>query len=133
MGSIQASTFLRRILWVDALSSGAMGLAMLLASDALAAVLQLPVQLLSGAGIVLLPFAAYVAFLASRTHLSPLAVWSVIGLNVLWVIESVLLLMSNWVAPNALGAAFVVAQAVAVASFAQLEYLGLRRSPAAAR
>jgi hypothetical protein len=54
----------------------------------------------------------------------------VIVINAVWVIESLLLVMGNRVAPNALGQAFVVAQALAVAVFAELEYFGLRRSRA---
>ena len=38
------------------------------------------------------------------------------------------LLLSGYVAPNALGIAFVVAQALAVAVLAELQFVGLRRS-----
>jgi hypothetical protein len=59
-------------------------------------------------------------------------VWTVIALNAVWVIESVWLLAGDWVQPNALGTAFVLAMAAAVAGLACLEYAGLRRmSPAA--
>ena len=57
-----------------------------------------------------------------------LGVWSIIGLNVVWVIDSVLILATGWVEPNALGYAVVIAQALAVGVFAELEYVGLRRS-----
>src|SRR3546814_17864393 len=48
----------------------------------LANVLALPADLISQAGFVLIPFAAFVGYLATRAELSRLAVWSVIALNV---------------------------------------------------
>jgi hypothetical protein len=132
MTSIRASSLLRRVLVVDAVSSGAMGIAMVAFGELLAGLLQLPVELLSETGIVLLPFAAFVGFIASRSEPSRFAVWTIIGLNVVWVVDSILLLFTGWVAPNALGYAFVIAQAAAVLVFADLEYMGLRRSRPAA-
>jgi hypothetical protein len=76
----------------------------------------------------LLPFVAYVAYVAGREQLVPATVWIVILVNALWVIASVGLLLSGWVTPNGLGMAFVVVQAVAVGLFAELQYIGLRRA-----
>ena len=45
----------------------------------------------------------------------------------LWALDSIVLLLINWVAPNAFGTAFVVAQALVVAGFAALQYLGVRQ------
>ena len=128
MHSTSTSSFLRRVLAFDAVSSGAMGLGVLLLAPTLAGVLQLPADLLRQVGFVLLPFAAFVGFLASRAQPSRIGVWIVIALNVLWVIDSVLLLFANGIAPNALGYAFVIAQAVVVGVLAELEYIGLRRA-----
>ncbi len=128
MTSIRASSLLRRVLIVDAVSSGAMGLAMIAFAELLADLLQLPLDLISEAGIVLLPFAACVGFVASRSEPSCLAVWSIIALNVVWVVDSIVLLFTGWVAPNALGYAFVIGQAAVVLAFADFEYMGLKRS-----
>jgi len=76
----------------------------------------------------LLPFAAFLVYLATRENLSPVAVWTVIILNILWTADSFLLLLSGWAAPTTLGYAFVIFQACGVAIFAALEYFGLRRS-----
>jgi hypothetical protein len=64
-------------------------------------------------------------------HTSALAagVWVVILANVGWVIGSLLLLVAGGLAPNALGAAFVLVQAIAVAVLAELEVIGLNRMP----
>ena len=132
MTSIRASSLLRRVLIVDALTSGAMGLAMIAFAGLFADLLQLPLDLISEAGIVLLPFAAFVGFVASRREPARLAVWTIIALNVVWVVDSIVLLFTGWVAPNALGHAFVIAQAAVVLVFADFEYMGLKRSTAVA-
>jgi hypothetical protein len=59
-------------------------------------------------------------------------VWVVIGLNAMWVVESGLLLIGDWVQPTTLGIAFVIAQAVAVGVFAELQYFSVRTSRTAA-
>jgi hypothetical protein len=132
MTSIHASSLLRRVLIVDAVTSGAMGLATIVFAELFADLLQLPLELISEAGIVLLPFAAFVGFVASRREPARIAVWTIIALNVVWVVDSIVLLFTGWVAPNALGYAFVIAQAAAVLAFADFEYMGLKRSAAVA-
>ncbi|MGE0726318.1 MAG: hypothetical protein AB7O45_18235, partial [Alphaproteobacteria bacterium] len=94
--------------------------------------LGLPAALLRGAGIVLLPFAALVAWLGTRREVARGAVWAVVVVNALWAIDSIVLLLTGWVAPTGLGIAFVVFQAVVVAGFAELQWMGLRRSAAVA-
>jgi hypothetical protein len=51
---------------------------------------------------------------------------------VLWAAASGLLLASGWVAPTALGYAFVIGQAAVVALLGELQYVGLRRPVAMA-
>lgn len=125
---IQHETFLRRVLLADAAVGVVAGLLMAGAAGLLAGLLGLPEALLRGVGLVLLPYGALLAFLATRAQLAPAAVWAVIALNALWVIDSLGLLLSGWVAPNMLGYAVVLLQAVAVGVFAELEFVGLRRS-----
>jgi hypothetical protein len=47
--------------------------------------------------------------------------------NVIWVVASILVLVSGAIAPTALGIAFVIFQAIVVAGFADLQFTGLRR------
>jgi hypothetical protein len=54
----------------------------------------------------------------------------VIALNVAWVIASIALLFV--LAPSPFGYAFVIAQAIALGVLAELQYIGLKRAPAAA-
>lgn len=128
MQTKSSSAFLRCVLAVDALSCVGMGLGLLAFPALLASWLNLPEALLRQAGIVLLPFAAFVGFLATRSQPPRIGVWVAIALNVLWVIESVLLLFSAEIEPSALGYAFVIVQAVVVGVLAELEYVGLRRA-----
>jgi hypothetical protein len=126
------SSFLRRVLLADAIASAATGLLMLLGAGFLEPLLGLPGALLKTAGLLLLPFAALVAFAATRDQVSRPLVWLVIASNAIWTVDSILLLLSGWVAPTMLGTAFVIAQAVVVGLFAELEYFGLRKTRAAA-
>jgi hypothetical protein len=128
MTTIQVSTFLRRVLLLDAVSSGAMGVLLLTCSGLLSGLLSLPAALLNEAGLVLVPFALAVGFLGTRSRLSRVAVWAVIALNAVWAIDSVVLLFTGWVQPNLLGYVFVVGQAAFVAVMAELEVIGLRKS-----
>ena len=125
------SSFLRRVLVADAATSGAAGLLMTLGSGPLENLLGVPAAALRYAGLSLLPFAAFVAYLATRESPPRSAVWAVIVLNALWAVDSILLLLVGWVGPTTFGYTFIIAQALVVALFAEVQYISLRRSPAA--
>lgn len=127
----QASTFLRRALMLDAVATAGTGLMLTFGASLTKDLLGLPQSLMQYAGLSLLPFAALVGFLATRETISRPAVWAVIAYNVLWSIDSIVLLLTGSVAPTALGYTFVIAQALVVALFAELEYVGLRKMTAA--
>ena len=127
------SSFLRRVLVADATTSGACGLLMVFGSGFLERLLGVPAAVLVSAGILLFPFAGFVAYLATREHLHRPSLWAVIACNALWAIDSIALLLFGWLEPTLLGNAFVVAQALVVGAFAELQYFGLRRSVATAR
>ena len=128
--SVRSSTLLRLALLGDAAASGATGLLMALGAGPLENLLGLPETLLRTAGLILLPYAAAIAALGTRDRLPRAAVWAVIALNVVWAVESALLLVSNWTDPTGLGIGFVIFQAAVVAGFAVAQYIGLRRVPA---
>ncbi|PWS38863.1 hypothetical protein DFH01_06345 [Falsiroseomonas bella] len=128
--ALTPAPLLRFALRLDAAASGVLALLMLLGAPLLADPLGLPEGLLRGAGLVCLPYAAVLAWMTGRPSLPAWAVWSVIGLNAVWTADSLLLLASGWVAPTALGTAFVLAQAAAVGGFALLQWRGLARSRA---
>jgi hypothetical protein len=128
----RSSTFLRRALVLDAIASGATGLLLIAGAGLLEGLLGLPAGLLRGAGLVLVPYVAFVIFTGTRVAIAQPAVWTIIAANALWAVASILLLVSGWVAPTALGYAFVIAQATVVALLGELQYVGVRRPVAAA-
>jgi hypothetical protein len=126
--TVSISTFLRWVLRADSASCIAMGLLLMVATGPVAELVNLPVGLLRGSAFILLPFGAFVFWLSTRERASRSLIWTVIVTNALWVADSVLLLMTPWVEPNALGYAFVIVQAAAVAALAELQYVGMRRA-----
>jgi hypothetical protein len=122
--------FLRRALMLDALASGATALMMIAGAGPLEGLLGLPAALLRGAGLVLIPYVAFVVWTGTRDGFSGAAVWTIVAANAIWAAASALLLVSGWVSPTALGYAFVIAQAVVVALLGELQYVGLRRASA---
>lgn len=125
------STFLRYALIADAVASGATGLLMIAGADLLTGLLGLPAALMRESGLLLVPYVALVAFVATRDTIPLAAVKAIIALNVLWVLGSVGLLVGGLVAPTLLGYAFVIVQAIAVGVLAELQIIGLRRADAA--
>ncbi len=124
-------TNLRFALLADAVASGATGLMMITGADLLTGLLGLPVSVMRYAGLVLVPYVAFVAFIGTRQHISHGAVKAIVAMNIAWVLGSAGLLAGGFVAPTALGYAFVIVQAVAVGVFAELQIIGLRRERAA--
>ena len=127
MTTFSPSRLLRLALLGDALASGATGLLLAAGAGPLERWLGLPTDLMRSCGVFLLVYAAGVAWLGRRSLVPPGAVWTVIVLNALWVLDSILLLLNGSLAPTSLGMAFVIAQAIVVAAFAELQYVGLRQ------
>src|SRR4029453_16789910 len=88
MSHFRPSSFLRRSLILDAVASGATGALMLAGAGLLEGWLGLPAALLRAAGLVLVPYVAFVGYLATRETLTPAAVWTVVAANGLWAAAS---------------------------------------------
>ena len=125
---IQPSSFLRRAILADAIFSGVSAVLLTLGASALASLLNLPEALLRETGLFLVAYAALVGWLGTRQSIPTLLVWIVIAGNAAWALASIALLFSGWVAPNLLGEVAVALQAIAVGVFAELQFVGLRRS-----
>ena len=125
---IQPSSYLRRVLWADAIVSATVGAVMVLGAGALQELLGLPSSLLLVAGLVLFPFVAYVGWLATRAEVARAAVWVPIALNVVWAADCLLLLLVEDLRPTLLGEAFIGLHIVTVLVFAEAEFIGLRRA-----
>jgi hypothetical protein len=128
---INPSLLLRRAIQIDAAVSGAMALLLTFAVAMLAPLLHLPEALLLESGLFLIAYVALVGWLGTRATMPKLLVLVIIIGNALWTLGSIGLLFSGAVTPNLLGQIFVAAQAIAVGVFAELQYIGLRRSAAA--
>ncbi|MES2894460.1 MAG: hypothetical protein V4759_00375 [Pseudomonadota bacterium] len=125
---IASSPFLRRALAVDAVASGAVGVLLAFGGATLESLTGLQTALTEPAGYFLIAYAAFVGFLGLRATLPAAAVWLVIVGNAIWALESLMLLAMGWAQPTLVGYAFVIGQAMAVAAFAELQFMGLRRS-----
>jgi hypothetical protein len=125
---INPSVFLRRAILADAIFSGLSALLLTTGAALLAPILALPESLLSETGLFLIGYSALVGWLGSRQSMPKALVVIVIGGNIAWTLASIALLFSGAVTPNLLGEAFIVAQAIAVGTLAELQYIGLRRS-----
>jgi hypothetical protein len=125
---IQPSQLLRRALLADAIFSGVSAVGLTLGAGAFAALLNLPEALLRESGLFLIAYTALVGWLGTRASVpKALVVLVVIG-NAAWTLASIALLFSGVVSPNLLGELVVVAQAIATGVFAELQFIGMRRS-----
>ena len=125
---IQPSTFLSRALLADAVFSGVSAVGLALGASPLAPLLHLQEALLRETGLFLIAYTALVGWLGTRSSVAKALVLIVIAGNAAWTLGSIALLFSGAVTPNLLGEIFVVAQAIATGVFAELQYVGLRKS-----
>ncbi|PVZ03438.1 hypothetical protein [Actinomycetospora cinnamomea] len=118
---------LRAVLRLDAVASGALGVAAAAGAGVLDTLLGLPAALLVGVGIFLVVYATGLVVLAARPAIPRPATWIVVLGNSAWVLMSLGLVAGAWERLTVLGVVVVLAQAAAVAVFADLQYAGLRR------
>jgi uncharacterized protein YjeT (DUF2065 family) len=125
---IHPSQFLRRAILADAIFSGLSAVLLTFGAGMLAPLTNLPEALLRETGLFLIAYAALVGWLSTRQSMPKALVVIVIAGNAAWTLASIALLFSGWVTPNLLGEVLVAAQAIAVGAFAELQYIGLRKS-----
>jgi hypothetical protein len=128
-GNATAAPLLRRAMQADALVSGVAGLLLTALPGALGGLLGFPRPgYLLTVGLGLLGYAAWLLYSARRPAVNLWAGRAAILLNILWVAASAMLLL---VAPslfNTAGQWLVGLVALAVADFAVVQYVGLRRA-----
>ena len=125
------SPFLKRVLLLDAASCLGMGLLLTLGGGSLAALFGIDATIVGGAGLALFPVGLFMLWLGTRNAAPAAFVYLVIAGNALWTLES-FVVAANAQDITGLGTGFVTVQALAVAGLAALEWVGLRRSRAAA-
>jgi hypothetical protein len=119
---------LRLALRLDAAGSGALGLLGVLAAAPLADPLGMTAVALRGTGAFLVGYALALVLIAARPVIPRPAAWTVVAGNAVWVLSSVGAAVAGRDSLTTLGVAVVLAQAAAVAVFADLQWLGLRRA-----
>ncbi|MBO1331061.1 hypothetical protein [Streptomyces sp. VRA16 Mangrove soil] len=122
---VQGALWLRRFLALDALVTGANGLAYAAASGPLGRFLGVDPGLLLELGVLLLAYGVGVAALAARGNPPVLGVRTVIEINLVWTVLSLVALFA-WLSPSAAGTVWAVLQAAVVAGFAALQNTALR-------
>ena len=125
---IHPSTFLSRALLADAVFSGVSAAGLAFGAGLLPALLNLPEAFLRETGLFLIAYTALVGWLGTRASVPKALVIIVIAGNAAWTVASFALLFSGAVTPNLLGEIVVAAQAIATGAFAELQYIGLRKS-----
>lgn len=121
------SGLLRLVLKLDAAATGAVGVLSLAASPVLDDLLGTPLALLLPVGLFLVVYAVAIWIVASRRRVSRPAVWAAIVINLLWALDSVVVVAAGWFSLTGIGAAFVLFQAAVVALFAAAQLYALRR------
>ena len=125
---INPSSFLSRALLADAVFSGVSAIGLTVLAGVLTSFLNLPEALLRETGLFLIAYTALVGWLGTRQSVLKALVLFVVAGNAAWTLASIALLFSGAVNPNLLGEIVVVAQAIATGLFAELQYIGLRKS-----
>jgi hypothetical protein len=123
-------TALRRVLLVDAVVTGANGVAHLAGATALDGVLGVPAGALRPIGAFLVVFAGVVAVVATRRPIPGGAVRELMAGNALWVVASLVVAATGALDANGVGTAWTALQAVTVAGFVALQRRALARRTA---
>ena len=129
MSPIQSNNALQNILLLDAATCVATGALMAFGSNFVAGLTAIPAPMLTWAGLILFPCAALMLYAGLQASPTRSIVWLIVLGNIGWVIASVGLFA--FIAPNALGTIFILAQAVVVAVLALLEHNAMQRSDVA--
>ncbi|MFB4291838.1 hypothetical protein ACBI99_29600 [Nonomuraea sp. ATR24] len=119
--------FLRLVLALDAVVTGANGLVYLAGAGLVSDLLGPDAGLLRGIGAFLLVYGAAVGLLAARGTVSQAGVKAVIGLNIAWTLGSVAAVITGMMEFTTIGAVWAIAQALVVGVFAELQIMGLRK------
>lgn len=118
---------LRLVLTADAAIGGVAALALIAGSGFVAAHTDIPGGLLLGVGLALVPLVAFLAWTASRPAIPGWAVHTIVEINAIWAIGSFALLATGALQPNALGVAFIAAQALMVLGLGLAQWIALRQ------
>ena len=126
VAALPRETLLRLVLKLDAVVTGANGVAYLAAAEPLEDLLGVSAGLLRPVGAFLVLFAAAVWFVASRRVVPRAAVLAIAAANAVWAIGSLLFAAAGASSPSTVGTAWLLLQALVVGGFAALQALTSR-------
>jgi hypothetical protein len=119
--TLSREALLRLVLKLDALVTGANGMAYLAAAGPLEDLLGIDPAVQRPIGAFLLLFAAGVWLVATRPSIPRRAVLAIAGANALWVIASLAFAAADASSPTTAGTVWIVLQALVVGAFATLQ------------
>lgn len=128
MSTMLASPLLRFALKLDATISAASGVLLCAAPGPLGRQFELSPTLLLVVGLVCLPYAALLWRLARRDRVAGGVILAIVIGNLMWADAALLLALGYGASPNGFGQAYLATHVLATATFATLQWLGLRRS-----
>ncbi|MBB3038292.1 hypothetical protein [Hoyosella altamirensis] len=119
---------LRTTLQLDAVVTGANGLAYIAGATVLDDLLGPAALVLAGIGVFLIGYALLVAWAGARDPIRKQMATLIVYLNVTWVAASLVVAASDLLALTTVGRIWVVLQAIVVGGFALVQVLALRAS-----
>jgi hypothetical protein len=119
--SITREAFLRLVLKLDAVVTGANGVAYLAAAGPLEDLLGVDAAVQRPIGAFLILFATGVWLVATRPAISRNAVLAIAGANAVWAIASLAFAIAGASSPTTVGTVWIVLQALVVGGFATLQ------------
>jgi hypothetical protein len=129
MSIFAAPRFLRNVLAADAAAGAASSLLHLLGAGLLAELFGLPYGVLVMSGALLMVYVAAAAYMAACDPIPRSLVSMLIAANWAWVGACAVVFFLHAGTMTALGQAYLVVHALAVAALAELEWFGLRHAP----
>lgn len=123
---------IRFALTADAIATAATGALLAIGGGLLAELTGLPAAATLPLGLFLIAFAAFVGWVGMHRETPRGTATLIVLVNAAWVVGSVIVLLAGTWTLTLLGVAFVLAQAVAVAAFVALQWIGLGRTRALA-
>jgi hypothetical protein len=126
VSALPRETVLRLVLKLDAVVTGANGVAYLALAEPLEDLLGVSANLMRPVGAFLVLFAAGVWFVASRRVVPRAAVLAIAAANAVWAIGSLVFAAAGASSPTTVGTVWVVLQALVVGGFAALQALASR-------
>ncbi|WP_103510929.1 hypothetical protein [Streptomyces sp. SM13] len=126
-GATGSDGFARLALKLDAVATGLNGIAYLALATVLDSFFGVTTAVQYPVGAFLLLYSVGVLVIGTRKEIDRTGLTAVIVANLLWVVLSLVAVVSGVLSPTGVGAVWIVLQSLTVGGFAALQYVGLKR------